>query len=610
LRIAAVVLLMLVVAAQFAPVAAAQAQYTLYAEYYLPAVTQDGEPRGSLLPVSINISMPGQGAIRVESGGVVDEVTLYSMALAVKLAALMAGVDWRTLNVSIYIDSPGGVGGPSGSAMTALIAYLLLSGAPRGDGYSWFTATGAISPEGLVASVGGVEYKCEAASEAGLAFYYPLVNLTGALLDSCSGHTYTGLLNLTSQVSGVPEPVPAATGFPLPPSFNETMRQAAYNMANKTLALLEEAEKLNVNPDILDYTRRTVNKSLQYADEHPYAAASLAFTALLNATRIYYEALGYQPDGYELLNQEAVRIEEELAAIEEELNAMPRNGSIYYVEFLATAYTRLAAAKTSLLAYHNYTQQYYYTNAISELAHAAARIDSIREWIRSANASIQERPRLSEGDVARLAWITADYVETAANYSKSLAQYMVETYGRDPAILIYIDIIDALVGEARAYMVEENYVAAIGFYREALSRSLNMLFQASIGFYQGPVPIINDYVRELQVTYSYLSSRLLASGSAPGLAPAYYDYAMVLLMEGRNVSAVLLLEEAATSAVLWSLLGVARANASLTATVEAPVEEPQPFLSIVLVVLAVTLTSFAVGYLSSVRSVARILSRA
>jgi len=610
LRAAAVILLALVLTVQAAPLAAGQTQYSLYAEYYLPAVTQDGEPRGSLLPTSINITSPGQGVIRVESGGSVDEVTAYSMALAVKLAALMAGVDWRTLNVTIYIDSPGGVGGPSGSAMTALIAYLLLSGSPRGDGYSWFTATGAISPEGLVASVGGVEYKCEAAGEAGLSFYYPLVNATEDLLESCNGQTYTGLLNLTSQVSGVPEPRPAATGFPLPPSFNETMRQAAYNMANKTLRLLEEAASLGADPTLLEYTRLGVNKSLQYAEEHPYAAASLAFTALLNATRIYYEILGYQPDGYDLLDQEAARIEEELAAIEDELNTMPRNGSIYYVEFLATAYTRLAAAKTSLLAYHNYTQQFYYASAVSELAHAAARIDSIREWIRSANASLLDRPKLSEDDVARLAWITADYVETAANYSKSLAQYMVETYGRDPNILIYIDIIDALVGEARAYMAEENYVAAIGFYREALSRSLNMLFQASIGAYQGPIPIINDYLNELQVTYSYLSSRLLASGSAPGLAPAYYDYAMVLLMEGRNISAVLLLEEAATSAVLWSLLGVAKASANVTATVEAPVEEPQPLLNIILVILAVTLTSFAVGYLSSVRSVARILSRA
>jgi len=608
LRLAALLLVALVLASALAAVPAGgqESTATLYAEYYLPAVTEGNPPQGSLLLTTMNITFPGDGTIKVTSGGSVDEVTAYSIALAVKLAALLATVDWRTMNVYVHIDSPGGVGGPSGSAMTALVAYLLLAGAPRGDGYSWFTATGAISPEGLVASVGGVEYKCQAAVDAGLEFYYPLVNLTESLAQSCNGTTYTGILNLTSRVSGVPEPPPASTGFPLPASFNETMRQAAFNMANKTLQLLEEAAGLGVDDVQLMYTRMGVNKSLRYVYTHPYAAASLAFTSLLNATRIYYTAIAFQADGYETLNDEAARIEQELARLEETMNNMPRNGSIYYVEFLATAYTRLAAAKTSLLAYYNYSQLDP-VQAVAELAHASARIDSIREWIASANASRLDRPRLGDGDIERLAWITGDYVETAANYSKALAQYMVETYGRAPTILVYIDIIDSLLAEARSYMVDGNYLAAIGFYREALSRSLNMLFQASLGAYRGPTPIIDDYIKELSIMYTYLSSRLLAAGSTPGLAPAYYDYALVLLGEGRNVSAVLMMEEAASSAILWNLLRVAKTSVALTTTIEAPVEQPAPPYNVMIVIVSLALTAFAIGYLSSVKAVSRIL---
>jgi len=605
LRLAALAVLALVVASLAAP-ASAQApnSIVLRASFYLAAVDEEGE-KGALIPAELTIVVPGNGSIIVSSGGGVDEVTRTSMEMAVKLAALLAGVDWRSADFRVYIDSRAPVGGPSGSAMVALVAYTLLAGSPRVNFTDSIVVTGAISPEGLVASVGGVDLKCEAARSQGMTLYYPLVNVTVALMDSCGWETtYTGVLNLTGEVYGSPPLDVSLNVFPLPREFNATMKAAAERMAGEAAQVLAKALEAGASPELAAAVQRGINASLSLADTHPYAAASLAFTALLNATRIYYLALGDPA----LLDAEAERVAAALAALEENLTALGPEGSIYYVEFAATAYTRLAAAKSSLEAYWRYSEAGLASRAIAELAHASARISSIREWIASAEASRNLTPRVSAYDTMRLAAAMMDYVHTAASYAESIARYFVENYGRSEDILVYIDVINGLVAQADSYMAQNNTVAAIGFYREALSRSLNMLFQASLGVYAGPEYILDDYMDELKRVYVLLSSRLLARGAAPGLAPAYYDYGLVLEAMGRPDAALLMLEESASSAITWSLLAVALDAApgqSQAAVEEAPQAAGAPIGLVE--AAAVAIAAFVLGYLSSLRAVSRAL---
>lgn len=611
-RLAAAALLLFLVLVPVTPAGA----WSRSIDYNLVAVEERGRS-GSILLATLTISYPGNGSIVVTAGGAVDNVTLLSMVQAVKLAGLLAGRDWRTMDFNITIHVPYKVSGPSGSAMTALVVYTFLAGSPAMN-YTGIAVTGAISPDGLVASVGSVDVKCAAAGERGIPFYYPLVNLTARLEEECSGTTYTGLLNLTATVYGSLPPEPGLGVFPLPASFNETMKQAARRMVNHALELLEEARKHGASDAEVSGAMVLVNRSLEIVEDHPYAAASLAFTSLLNATRIYYLYASGVARGSvngSFLEAERARVEEELDRLEETLNSMPREGSIYYVEFVATAYTRLATARSSLLAYQELIDKNPY-DAVYELAHASARIDSIREWIRSANASINETPRLSIGDVERLAVLVSDYVETSAAYAQALARYMVDNYSRDPNLLVYIDVIGSLVRQARSYMEQGDPVAAVGFYREALSRSLDMLFQASLGAYRGPTGILDDYLLELERVYTILSERLLSRGLTPGLAPAYYDYALVLEGQGDPVSAVLLMEEAASSAIIWGLLTVSPGtplNTTSTArsgfTGEggevgggAPGIPPS-------VAVAGVLVAFLLGYMASVRMVSRILER-
>lgn len=611
-------LILLLVASSLAPSAAGDTgtgpgpyMVTLSAAFNLIAVVE-GREEGVLIPATLTASYPGNGSVRVMVGGSVGATTLASTLQAVKLASLLSGIDWRQWDFTLTIHSDSGVDGPSGSVMVALVAYTLLSGSPRSQGYEGFTVTGAISPDGLASSVGGVQYKCMASESRGLTFYYPLVNYTAGLARSCTGSTYTGLLNLTSQVYGVPEPGESRPPYTLPPEFNETMREAALKMAGEAQGLLEEAQRLGATG--VDQIAENLRRSREMLEAHPYAAASLAFTALSKAYTAYLQGVT-RSQSYEearlYLDGVAGNVSARLGELEGQLESLPANGSIYYVEFLATAYTRLAAAESSLLAYRNYSDSAdtLRSMGIQELAHAAARVSSIEEWIKSANATRNEKPFIGSPDIERLAWVLGDYARTSGEYASSIAQYAVSYYGRDKALLVYMGVLDSLRRSAESYMNQSNYLAAIGFYRELLSQSLNVMFQASIQAYKGPIPVTPYYFEELERMYSILVSRLLSKGLTPGLAPAYYDYALAMRGLNETDTGLLLLDEAVVSALTWDMMTIAVAGQGQS-TLHVEIYPQQGYSEVEAYFLAgvAGLFAYVVGYLSSVRSASRIIS--
>lgn len=616
-RVVGLVLIVLVAAASIPNTIADAAgngeeRLRLSVDFNLVAVVE-GKDKGVLIPATLTITYPGNGTVLVNAGGGVGDITLKSTVQAVKLASLLSGVDWRQWDFNLTIHTDSGIDGPSGSVMVALVAYTLLSGAPTGEGFKGIVVTGAVSPDGLASSVGGVEYKCQAAGEGGLAFYYPLVNYTSKLAETCSGYRYTGILNLTSQVFHVSSPPTPKPPFTLPQEFNETMRAAAERMAGMAEDLLEKAKSLGVANATIEPIENTIRQSKSLLETHPYAAASLAFSSLRDAYSIYLTGLTMNKTYKEakaILDDVAENVSKSLDSLEQTLDRLPRNGSIYYVEFVATAYTRLAAARSSLIAYHNYSEsaEMVYDYAIPELAHAAARITSIEEWIKSANATRSERPTLSSSDIERLAWILRDYATTSGDYASSLAEYAVKYYGRSKSLLVYIDILGSLQERAVEYMNQSNYLAAIGFYRELLSQSLNVMFQASIQAYKGPGTVIPDYMKELTRLYDSIVIRLLNRGLTPGLAPAYYDYAIAEEELNNTEASILLKDEAVVSAMVWDMLTIAHSSINKT-TSEYKTIKGQSHTPTETIILAtvVALMAYVVGYLSSIKSVAKIL---
>ncbi|MEB3846871.1 MAG: hypothetical protein GSR74_02715 [Desulfurococcales archaeon] len=582
----------------------------LRADFYLVAVTGGKHEKGLLVPVTITITR-GDGEIKVTAGGKVGNTTFESTLVAVKLASLLAGVDWRKMDYNVTFHTESGIDGPSGSMMITLVTYTLLSNSPRGNGYKWFVATGAISPDGLASSVGAVGVKCQAVSSNGKAFYYPLVNLTKTLEEKCEGEPYTSLYNLTASVYSLREPRVEAPLL-LPASFNKTMINAAKRMQAESESLLLKAGEAGASNSTLAPVYKYLNESEELLDKHPYAAASLAFTALMRAYQAYYSTIALEKDykdAKRTLDEVAANISRSLDDLEEQLDRLPRNGSIYYLEFLATAYTRIAAARSSILAYEKYsTSPQSFMSAVSELAHAAARITSIREWIITANASRSEKPSLTSEEVEKLAYILRDYASSVIGYARTLAKYVVENYGRSKDLLVYIDILDSLQSQAEAYMRKGNPLGAIGFYRDALSESLRMMFQASIQAYKGPGDVRDAYARELATIYGILAGKLLTRGYSLGLAPAYKDYAGVLAGMGDKNGQIQLLDEAVVSETVWLLSSLTSTASNATSKPIAPATgagKPGLTGSIAVLIAAVAIVMYILGYLSSVRSLTR-----
>ncbi len=543
-RMLALLLIALVVLAS-TPVGAQQDEVkVLKAWFYAPAVSD--EDGADLIRVDIEVRIPGIGDVNVEAGGKVDNTTYMSMKMAVYTAALYAGLDWRRIDASIRLETPQNVAGPSGSLGVAVVTYQLLT---RGHAAEGLTITGAISPDGTASRVGSVDLKCRAAEEAGSTFIYPLVNMTEKLRTTCNGIPVPSIVNATATILGL-GPFQVATILEIPPEFNAAMRDAAREIASKALRVAEDAPD-NVRMAV----EERINASRQVMDVSPYASASLAFTALVTAYNGYYQArLANGSNIYESILSEVGEVKGILEDLRRELDSHSLNGSIYYIEFLSTAYTRLANAEASLEEARSLAEDRspLIENAISSLAVSRARVETIRAWIDTAERMKAVGPTVTAGELREATVRYGGYTRQAVEYANSILEYMIKYYNAPEDVLgVRIKIINRLVSEARGYEGQGNYVAALGFYREALSMTLSSIF----GFFlaRSSSDIINGYYNDLETLHSMIQSRLASIGLSSGLALAYEEYASILVGEEPS-TAISLLEEAVASSIAWYML--------------------------------------------------------
>ncbi|MEB3787788.1 MAG: hypothetical protein GSR78_03430, partial [Desulfurococcales archaeon] len=402
-----------------------------------------------------------------------------------------------------------------------------------------YAITGAVGPGGASTRVGGVDVKCKAAMDAGLTLVYPLANATPRLVEECNGVPVATILDAAWAVSGLP---PALVEFrvPVPLEFNETMRQVAYNLSQQALNL--SREKLGYVPDTV---QAYINESRSLLDSYPYAAASRAYAALLTAYIEYYTSLEDLD-----VQAEMARIRGILGGLQEKLDSMPWNGSIFYIEFLSTAYTRLAEAESVLeeLAAIGTPER---DTAARMLAQAEARAWTVKSWIATAENLRGVGPTVSMSDLDIIVYRFGQFTRLAAGYSNSMLDYMIRVYNvPEDRIRPIIDSLNWLLSEAERYTAEGNDIAALGFYRQALSRSLALFSTALEG---QPADIVEGYYNGLSRAYSLLHSRLAAAGIVSGLALAYVSYAQALRDKSPTV-AVAMMQEAIASVIPWYTL--------------------------------------------------------
>ncbi len=558
----------------------------------VPAVTEDGG--SSIISVDIELAVPGNGSILVISEGEIDETTESSMKMAVTTGLLMAGVNFMEVNAVVRINTRGLIAGPSGSFGVALATYMLASGLSPYlvEGYA---ITGAISPDGLASRVGSVSLKCKAAESEGLKLIYPLANLSPALIDDCPGGVPTpGVINATLTLTGAGK-LNLSIEVSMPEEFQEAMREAVGNLTRE-LEELAEREGLEIPPTI----GYLVNQSLRLSSEHPYAAASYAYRALLGLYTIYYAMLLNEGSLEQVVAEETTRLGSELSRLEAILSRGEPTGSIYYVEMRATAYTRLAEAYSVLQRAQELASIEAPIDEIASLlATAQARIASIESWINVSERLSNKGPLMDTESLARLENGLRAYIETSVDYSLSLIRYSIKNYVLPEFVKanlqVYLDSVIDIMERAESFRERGNLVASIGFLREALSESLSTIFTLSAT--QGGEGVIQGYLDEIRNIYGMLLARVASKGYPGGLAPAYADYSMVLVGEDPR-AAVALMEEAIASAILWNILvvtalsGKEAAGSLIGGALATSIEDP-------VLTAVIAMVSYSIGVIAS-----------
>ncbi|MEB3764987.1 MAG: hypothetical protein GSR77_02315 [Desulfurococcales archaeon] len=588
-------------------------QQELVTNIHLPAVESSG--KGTIINVTITIIPGGTGKVEVVSNGRVDDTTKYSMMQATVTGALLAGYDWRSFDYKIVFLNTSDVAGPSGSAMTAFAIYSLLSGSPVQEIFANMTMTGAISPVGLYSAVGGIIEKCTAARNLGLAFYYPMANYNPEIEVACpQAIPVSGFMSSMHALTGVSMNA-SYINLNLPSEFNDGMKNASDMMRNLTVQVLSSVPVENLGPDLLTIYNMTIsalNESVEYYNDHPYASASKAFYALYRAYQLYYmyeiATLQSNTGVREYILSESQSLERNLTMLRERLDNIDYNGSVYYIEFLGIAYSRLASAESSLERI-NVLISINVPEAISELAYVHARVYSILSWIDTAERVKGLWPRLDRNDTRLLATLMGDFSHISTQYSIALANYMIDTYGNtvDAELLRkYVDILQLLLDEGDRYAMQANYVAALGFYREALSQSMNNIFSIIPSSNTTVIEYIyKNYIAEVVSLYDLITLRAISSGIIPGLAPAYMDYALLEAKNGNYETALSLGRAALASSIIWYLYTLAKNPGIETMPRQ---ETPEIFMPtspgntpVILVMASLLLAGILVGLLYSAR---------
>lgn len=575
-HVAAALLLVMVALAMAAPLASAQGlSWTRETWVLLPAVYGT---QGMVTNVTVTLTYPGTGQVSVtDNSGQVGSSTLYSVEMAYMVAMAYAGLNWRNYNLYVHFNVSGPIEGPSGS-FGVMLAVLALATGLDVNSLHHFAITGAVSPSGLSGPIGGLQYKCEAAASEGLGIVYPVGNMpsaSGGCNDS-RAVPVAGVVQALSEVFGA-YPYTMNVSVPAPRQFNEVMVNVTDYFIEDTVSALQQvsssASLLRGSGSFLRYqVERFVNESerdlamaREYLASMPYAAASFAFTAYVNALAANYTlwALRVSNSGGSL----AGFLKSQASDLYSRASAMMANAELYanrsysltFAELMATAFARLADSlyfssyAASLASQVNVTGVYvpaYY------LALAKARILGAIGWLMAANATVDEGVNLTPALVAATAEAVGGYADTVLNYAGALISYYVqqlESIGDvadAEALQAMENDLRFLVNYGDSLLSQGQYLAAIGVYEDALTNALNVIFVESGSFSSRAVNLA--YAAELNSEYAVLAAALARSGLLSSLDSAYMSYASALLPSDPQ-DAIYIMETAVIDELSWYL---------------------------------------------------------
>ncbi len=287
-----------------------------------PAVDSTGI--GILTPVTASVA-PGSGRIRTDiQGSLIATETEESIRIAALVASQEAEVDLQAFDVNIDINSDAQlIDGPSGGLAFALSIYNEFLHIQNPDALqlrSDMAVTGAITPDGRIERVGGVEEKIVAAHENGIklmliaagqsasdAFDYVVFarEISQGSLQVVEVRTLQQAIQFSYSQGGASVEAPEFAIQPLvlvPFQASEKtlhIRQIALEEVEKARLELEKLRQSNGNDPQINAVIRSLNETLKNSQEainkgYYYTGANAAFLANINLLTINSEEMTMQ----------------------------------------------------------------------------------------------------------------------------------------------------------------------------------------------------------------------------------------------------------------------------------------------------------------------------
>jgi len=386
---------------------------------YLLAV--DGEGKGLVVKVDLNVYYPGRGNIVVVvEEGYVAEDTRMSIEYAVKIASMLSGVNYAFYDYEFVFPEKAELRGASATLAFVLGLLAFFTGNQPANRTG---VTGIVSPNAMVGLVEGLTEKYSAGLEYGLDSIIgpPSQEMLGktrytAIIDVFSAYRlYTGnslyhLMDINSSYASVLRKK-LCTAFKSSYSF---FRDKAYSI------IARFREKASVYNGSLGY--RYVILADKYAKGNKwYTAATYAFRSYIELYRLYLYELNRTGSLSILLEEEArlrEEVKQELQRTKQLLDkAVQRVNNLWSLDALLNSYVRYTTA----------LQMYREGEATEDLALRAeiyglalARAYTAEHWLLITNITLSDTRTFSAVDYNIANSILRDALLSSIDYYHSL----------------------------------------------------------------------------------------------------------------------------------------------------------------------------------------------
>ncbi|WP_069807998.1 S16 family serine protease [Vulcanisaeta thermophila] len=533
------------------------AQWVMVTEYEnsttIHALAVSSNSTGAVINITITAVTPGSGNVYVAANPLPTAESgtfLSSSQIAALVATYLANQSFTRYDFLINVEPTTlEIGGPSASGYMTVAMWALITNHTLNPDV---VMTGMILPDGTIGPVGGLPEKIAAAAQEG--YEVVLIPYGQQMYQTQSGQ----VINLISYgkrlgvdvipVMDVRQAIYYFTGVNMtipniPPS---ELKNDYYMNITKFLwdriyeRLVESGAVNSTDPNVVNYVRQAMNAA---NDNEYYTAASLGYTALIN----YYRD--------ELQNYTVPQLRQLVNTLTNELNYYQNvmssvNTTTANVDIVIGIYDRIQEAQQLLSQAEQDLSSGDITDAISNIAIAKARTETLSDWLSVLNA-INGGVPINETALERLSAIYLTYAQSITGYTLSLANAV-----GVPSSSIGLNTVLQELQQS-----QNNYQN--GLYLLALAQSLDVISTDDVALHELFMPVINgqptigylinitNYVRGLAVYNTYIAEN--KCDLFPMLSISYIDYGNYFLNqyytsgdEGDLVTALSLYELAAS----------------------------------------------------------------